>query len=171
MLKTPRLNLRPFREEDLDLLFSLHANPEVAKTTIDGVQSREKVKAHLDGFISHQQKLGYSQWAVFENESGKFVGRAGLTTRSLNKEIGEKTEIRFALLPEFWGKGYASELTNSLIKFAFDDLKLKILAAANGPSNEKSHRVLEKSGFRFIKKAKPEGYDNAEEIRYYELTK
>lgn len=171
MLRTERLNLRPFLAEDLPLLFRLHANEEVAKTTIDGVQSLETVKKHLDSFINHQEKFGYSQWAVFENDSGKFIGRAGLTTRALNKEVGENTEIRFALLPEFWGQGYASHLTKELIKFSFEKLQLEILIAANGPTNEKSARVLLKNGFRYIKNIVPEGYGTKDEIRYYQITK
>ncbi len=166
-MNTPRLYLRPFVSEDLNLLFQLHANPEVAKTTIDGVQTIEMVKSHLDGFILHQEKFGYSQWAVFEVETNKFIGRAGLTTRSLNQEIGEKTEIRFALLPEFWGLGYASELTKSLVDFAFKNLKLETLVASNGVTNEKSARVLIKNGFTYIKNIVPEGYGTSNEIRYY----
>lgn len=170
-MKTPRLYLRPFTQEDLDLLYQLHSNADVAKTTIDGVQSLEVVKKHLNDFITHQEKYGYSQWAVFEIESGKFVGRAGLTTRSLNQEIGEKTEIRFAFLPEFWGLRYASEVTKSLIKFAFNELKLTSLAASNGITNEKSARVLIKSGFEYVKNIVPEGYGTNNEIRYYILIK
>lgn len=168
---TNRLHLCPFTKDDLHLLYDLHASPEVAKTTIDGVQSLETVRKHLENFITHQEKFGYSQWAVFEKESDKFVGRAGLTKRVLNDEIGEHVEVRFAFLPEFWGKGYASEITKSLIKFAFEKLKVQILAAANGPTNQKSDRVLTKNGFKFIKNAKPQGYDNAEEIRFYLITK
>jgi ribosomal-protein-alanine N-acetyltransferase len=170
MLTTNRLNLRPFTEKDLDLLFSLHANPEVAKTTIDGIQSREQVQKQLDNFIAHNQKFGFSQWAVFEKESGKFIGRGGLTTRTLSDEVGEKTEVRFAFLPEFWGKGYASEVTQALLKFAFEELKFEIIAASNGLTNEKSFRVLTKNGFRFIKNLVPQGYGNSEEIRYFLIT-
>ncbi len=171
MLKTNRLNLRPFTFEDLNLLYQLHANPEVAKTTIDGIQSLETVKKHLESFISHQEKFGHSQWVVFENDGGKFIGRGGLTTKSLNKEVGEQTEVRFAFLPEFWGKGYASEITEALVKFAFENLKLEILVAANGLTNEKSARVLIKNGFKYIKDIVPEGYGTNDKIRYYAITK
>lgn len=158
MLHTKRLNIRPFTIADFENLYLLHSNYEVAKTTIDGVQSAETVKKHLENFIAHQEKFGYSQFAIFENDSKKFIGRGGLTNRILNDEIGEQTEVRFALLPEFWGKGYACEITQELIRFAFEDLKLEVLAAANGPTNEKSHRVLLKNGFSFIKNAIPKGY-------------
>lgn len=167
MLKTSRLNLRPFVLEDLNLLHQLHANPEVAKTTIDGVQSLEQIKKHLENFIAHQEKFGYSQWAVFENESKKFVGRAGLTTRILNQEIGELTEIRFAFLPEFWGKGYASEVTHELIRYGFENLKLEKMSASSNTKNEKSFHILTKYGFKFVKNILPEGYGVVDEIRFY----
>lgn len=171
MLKTKRLNLRPFRAEDLSLLFSLHANEEVAKTTIDGVQTLQQVQKNLSSFITHQEKFGYSQWAVFEDETNKFIGRAGLTTRALNKEIGEQTEIRFAFLPEFWGKGYASEIALALVSYGFKNLKLKTLAASTGLTNQKSDRILTKCGFKFVDKIIPEGYGTSNLIRYYTLNK
>ena len=57
MLETNRLILRPFSVEDLSLLHSLHANEEVAKSTIDGVQNIKTVEKHLKNFISHQESL------------------------------------------------------------------------------------------------------------------
>ncbi len=166
MLETNRLKLRPFVQSDLDFLCQLHLNPEVAKTTIDGIQTIEIVQKHLHDFIAHQEKFGYSQWAVFEKKSKEFVGRAGLTKRALTQEIGEQAEIRFALLPEFWGQGYASELTQALIKFAFEELDLQILAASYGVKNAKSARILTKNGFKFIKNIVPEGYGAKDEISY-----
>ena len=167
MLKTNRLNLRPFTHEDLNLLHQLHANPEVAKTTIDGIQSLEQVKKHLENFIAHQEKHGFSQFVVFENESKKFVGRAGLTKRALNQEVGEYAEIRFAFLPEFWGLGYASEITENLVEFATKNLQLKTISASHGMTNDKSARVLTKNGFRFIKNIVPDGFGTADEIKFY----
>ena len=171
MLSTKRLNLRLFTLQDLDFLHQLHANPEVAKTTIDGVQSLETVKKHLDNFISHQEKFGFSQMAVFEKESQKFVGRAGFTKRALNKEIGEYVEVRFALLPEFWNQGYASEITQSLIKFAFENLNLEIISAAHGASNDKSARVLTKNGFQYIKTIFLDGGGVDSATKFYLLKK
>lgn len=171
MLETNRLSLRPFSVDDLSLLHNLHSNEEVARSTIDGVQNIKTVEKHLKNFISHQEKFGYSQWAVFEKISGKFIGRAGLTTRTLSKEIGEKTEIRFAFLPDAWGLGYASEITKELVNFSFEKLGLEILVASNGPTNEKSARVLTKNGLQYIKHIVPEGYGRMEAIRYYKITK
>lgn len=167
MLTTKRLHIRPFNHRDLTHLFELHANPEVAKTTIDGIQSLETVKKHLEDFIIHQDKYSYSQFAIFENDGGKFIGRAGITCRALNEEIGELPEIRFAFLPQFWGQGYAFEVTAELVRFAFKDLKLKTLSATHGMTNQKSARILTKNGFKFINNIKPKGHPTTDEIRFY----
>ncbi len=73
------------------------------------------------------------------------------------------------MMPEFWGRGYASELTAELIKFAFDDLKMQNIIAANSPDNKQSHRVLVKNGFRYLRNIVPEGYERRAEVRVYEL--
>jgi ribosomal-protein-alanine N-acetyltransferase len=169
IFKTDRFYLRTFTIADLNFLYTLHSNPEIGKNTIDGVQSLEDVKKQLDLFIAHQEKCGFTQWIVFEKKTNKFAGRAGLVNRSLNEEIGQQTEIRFAFMPELWGKGVASEVTASLVEFAKTKLKLKKLIAANGLTNEKSARVLTKNGFKYVKNIIVEGYENANEVRYFEL--
>ena len=170
-LELENLYLRPFKEEDLQHLYTLHSNKEVAKSTIDGVQDFEAVQKDLQQFISHQAKFGYSQWAVFKKPTDEFVGRAGLVTRTLSEEIGEKTEVRFAFLPQFWGLGFASRITAELIRFSFEDLQMQEIIAANGVLNEKSARVLTKSGFRYVKNILPKGYGTDDEIRYYVISR
>ena len=167
--QTSRFYLRPFTTEDLDFLYQLHSNPEVGKSTIDGVQNLETVQKHLDNFITNQERNGFSQWAVFENNTNKFVGRAGLIKRALNQEIGEQVEIRFAFMSEFWGQGIASEVTLALVLFAKEKLKLKKIIAANGFTNEKSAQILIKHGFKHLKNIIPEGYKTTDAIRYWEL--
>jgi RimJ/RimL family protein N-acetyltransferase len=169
IIETTRFYLREFTESDLNLLYSLHANPEVAKTTIDGIQSIEVVKKHLENFILHQGKYSFSQWAVFENKTNKFAGRAGLIKRKLNQEVGEQIEIRFAFLPEFWGQSLASDVGFEIIKFAKEKLKPNKIVAGNSLENEKSARVLVKLGFHHIKNIAPEGYGKSDVIRYWEL--
>lgn len=169
IITSERLYARPFTGNDLGNLFALHSNPDVARTTIDGIQDRETARKHLHNFLEHQEKYGYSQWAIFNTESNAFTGRGGLTTRVLNADVGLGTEIRFAFMPEFWGKGYASEFAFAVKDYARDILKLSKIVASSSPKNDKSNRVLEKVGFKFIKNILPQGYDISDEITYNEL--
>lgn len=169
IFKTDRTYAKAFEENDLDNLYALHTNPMVASTTIDGIQTLEKIRFHLQSFIEHQNKYGFSQWAIYENETNNFMGRAGFTKRKLSDGTQEEVEIRFAILPDFWNKGYASELTKSLVEYAAQELGLAKLAAGNNPDNIKSIKILSKFGFEFIKKIQPKGYGRVDDIDYREL--
>lgn len=164
---SPRLEIYSFVQNDLEDLYKLHSDPEVAKSTIDGVQDLKTVQEHLNSFIAHQDKYGFSQWAIRLKDTKEFIGRSGLTIRELDSDLGEKPEIRFALLPKFWGQGYASEITDAIVKYAFNILHLKQVAAAHGRLNQKSERILIKAGFQFMKFILPGEYALKEPIKYY----
>ena len=51
ILETPRLILRPFREEDIDHLAELTANPDFMRFTL-GPYTREQTQGVLDKFLS-----------------------------------------------------------------------------------------------------------------------
>jgi ribosomal-protein-alanine N-acetyltransferase len=169
ILETQRLYMKAFEIEDLDKLFSLHGNEEVGSTTIDGVQDMDVVREHLESFIEHQVRHGFSQWAVYLKDGDEFLGRAGLTKRALCDGMDEEVEIRFAILPGFWGVGFASELTECLIGYGRDVLGLDKIVASNGSGNVKSIAVLNKFGFKFVKKVRPEGYGVVVDVDYREL--
>ena len=55
-------------------------------------------------------------------------------------------EIGFLLKPSAWGKGYATEACKRLLKFAFEETRLKEIVAVTDPENAASRNVLKKSG-------------------------
>ena len=52
------------------------------------------------------------------------------------------------MLKKEWGKGYATEMTEALLDYSFDVLKVHRVNALCNPKNEKSWKVLEKCGLR-----------------------
>lgn len=84
--------------------------------------------------------------AVTENESGKFIG----LSKIVPFENG-MTEIGYALLPEFWGKGYASEITSCLVDYARELGTIQELIGLVDPDNQPSIRILTKNGFVFYR--------------------
>ena len=63
----------------------------------------------------------------------------------------DEIEISYALMPEYWGQGLATEMTSSLIKIAFENYNISELISINQPTNEASRHVMEKCGFKFEK--------------------
>ena len=58
-------------------------------------------------------------------------------------------DIGFALLPEFWGRGYAHEAASAVLEHARRDFGLERILAIATPHNDSSIRLLEKMGMTF----------------------
>lgn len=63
---------------------------------------------------------------------------------------GGPVDLGWYLGSAYWGRGYASEATELLLRFAFDVLGVGEVTAMAHPDNVASIRVLEKSGMRQV---------------------
>jgi ribosomal-protein-alanine N-acetyltransferase len=61
----------------------------------------------------------------------------------------DEVEIAWAVAPERWGQGYATELGAAAVRVAFADLGLASVVAYTTPGNRASLRVMEKLGFEY----------------------
>lgn len=152
-LETKRLIIKVPIAEDFDQLVALQTDPEVMQYIGRGIRSHEEVQIGLEKAIQHYAKHGFSLGCVVEKNTGLFIGRAGLIYLAFD-DTQPEVEVAYALTKNNWGKGYASELTRVLIKYAFEKLSLPHLIAIVHPANEKSRRVLERAGMYYQGKRK-----------------
>lgn len=164
-LETKRLIIKTPTPKDFDLLYALQSDPKVMRYIGQGIRSKEEVRISLDKAIQHYAKHGFSLGCVFEKSTELFVGRAGLIFLAFDDGQPD-IEIAYALTKSSWGKGYASELTRTLIQYGFKKLSLQNLVAVIHPANEKSRRVLEKVGMHYQGKIKY----HRESLSCYEIT-
>ncbi len=148
-LETNRLIMRPFEETDAEGLFLLDSNPEVMKY-VGGVVSTEiEQSRQMIEFIQNQYKEnGVGRLAIIEKSSNTLIGWSGL--KYLTKEInGMKNvyELGYRFLPEYWGKGYATETAIAALNYAFNEIKTDVVYAMAVTENTGSNRVLQKLGF------------------------
>ena len=80
--------------------------------------------------------------AVYEKGTGNFVGTNGFRVY----EKGAKVEVGFLFLPEYQGKGYATESLGGVLEYA-RTLGFESAVAHVTEGNSASCRVLEKCGF------------------------
>ena len=59
-----------------------------------------------------------------------------------------RAEIGYTLEPNYWGKGYMTEVMCRLFSFGFNDFNLHSFEANINPQNEKSKGILLKLGFQ-----------------------
>lgn len=142
-LASERLQLRRFTPGDGALLRRLNSDPEVMRY-LGGVERAEDTQAMLDGRILsyYEEHPGLGVWATLERSSGEFIG-----FHLLNHIRGETLiQVGYRLLPSFWGRGYATEMSVALLRYGYAELGLPSLCAITHPDNLGSQRVLLKSG-------------------------
>jgi ribosomal-protein-alanine N-acetyltransferase len=142
-LETPRLRLRLFTHDDLQIMFELNSDPEVIKYADSPVRDMEEVRQRLEqGPLFDYEKYGYGRFAVELKETGKVIGFCGI---KYLPEI-DLPEVGYRYLKEYWGRGIGTEAAKACVEFAREDLKIKKLVALIVPENIASIKVAEKLG-------------------------
>lgn len=135
-------------ESNFKELLLMLQNPK-AMETLGGIRSIEQVKANLKWNLKQWDDNGFGLWIFYDKSTNELIGRGGLR-RVVISDV-EEIELGFALLPEFWQQGYATEIAQACIKIAFEKIKLDNIVSFTLTSNLKSQRVMEKSGFTLEK--------------------
>ena len=170
VLKTERLTLRPWREDDLNDFY------EYAR--VDGVgqmagwtphRSLDDSREILDMFIREKKTF------ALEHE-GKVIGSLGIETYDerrypeLNLDQKRGREIGYVLSKDYWGRGLMPEAVRAAIRWLFDDVGLDFVIVGHFTRNDRSRRVIEKCGFEYVKTIPYDTQDGrTEESREYIL--
>ncbi len=144
-LQTARLLLTRPQPVDLDEYLAMQRDPRVM-ATLGGVKSEEHSTQAFQRHLAHWAEHGFGWWIVRDPATGKFIGRGGL--RNVTVEGPDKIEVGYGFIPEFWGRGLATELARESVRVGFDVLNAPALISFTLPTNVASRRVMEKVGFR-----------------------
>jgi RimJ/RimL family protein N-acetyltransferase len=159
ILKTSRLYLRAFNENDAINLFKLNNNPKVIKYT--GNKAFKSVD-EAGGFIKNYtdyQNIGYGRWAFCLKSTNEFIGWCGLKLNTQTNEV----DLGFRFFENHWGNGYATEAAKACVLYGFSNLKLNEIIGRAYVENKASIAVLEKCAFIFNKFFE---YDNCSAVLY-----
>lgn len=140
------VGVRPRAEHGPDVV-ALWRHPRVIPTlwpTSDGPTEAEVLAMH-DRAIEHWRRHGFGTWILRDRETDAMVGRGGLQHTHVAGR--DEVEAAWAIVPERWGQGLATELARKSADVAFTVLGLKEVVAFTLPHNAASRRVMEKTGF------------------------
>ncbi len=144
-MKTNRLRLRRPNSSDEDFFFQLENDLEVFRFLPPGRPfDRNKVRLHLQQYIDKKglyRPFGF--WVAERKDDKERVGYGLLLNFG-----GDEYRLGYVISKKFWGLGYATEISERLISFGFEN-KLKRIHAVTSPENSASQKVLKKLGFSF----------------------
>jgi RimJ/RimL family protein N-acetyltransferase len=147
-IETERVTGRRVQPDDLGLLYRMYTNEEVMYT-LGGVRTFAQSKEYVDKMLAQWEKDGFGVYMFFDKATGDFVGRCGIRKNIV--EGKEETELLYGLMPNYWNKGYATEIAKKLVDLAFEQLQIKDLVCFTTTTNKASQKVMEKAGFKFEK--------------------
>jgi ribosomal-protein-alanine N-acetyltransferase len=101
-------------------------------------------KLLIERAILRQHKI--QNWPIFLLDTNEFIGSCGLQPYKPKEKV---YELGCHIQPDYWGKGYASEATQTVMDYAFDNLEATALFAGHHPEHEAFEKVLKKLGFKY----------------------
>ena len=170
VLETQRLRLRQLRIIDAPFILRLLNEPSFIQNIGDkGVRTLEAAGSYiLDGPVANYRKLGFGQYLIElqEGSSEKIpIGMCGL----LKRDTLEDVDVGYALLPEFWSRGYAREAVLGVLAYANQTLGLRRVVAITNANNGSSIGLLKKLGFQFEKTVRIAEADNEVQLYAFEF--
>lgn len=147
-IRTARLLLRPFEDDDLDALHAMQGSEEMTRYLPYAARSREEVTAVLPRLQALTAIDGVSEGLRLAGvlaDGGAVVGDYSLWRRSVEHATGE---IGYVTHPDHAGHGYATEAAGELLRLGFEELGLHRIVASADARNAASIRVMERLGMR-----------------------
>ncbi|SFA85351.1 MULTISPECIES: GNAT family N-acetyltransferase [unclassified Bacillus (in: firmicutes)] len=142
MIESIRCKFLNVQNNDFEDVKKLYMNPRVREFL--GGTVTEKV--FLDGFKDMlENKSRMYHWCVRLKETNAFIGLVSLNEH----HDGDRMEISYQILPDYWGQGLATELVKRLIRYTGEELKWRELIAETQAANRASCQVLLNAGMKF----------------------
>ena len=157
-LYTERLHLRPFRPSDVDLDIEMATDPDVMKY-FNGVVTEQEIVEESRNFVRRCGGGCIGVWTVVDRMTHEKLGEVYLTPLPIDAEDTEweliqgegipdaEIEIGYLFKHSVWGKGIATEASQRLLQFAFEETPLCEVVAVTQVGNVASDKVLIKCGF------------------------
>lgn len=137
VLKTPRLTLRKFRNEDVEAVYKYGQQVQTLKYLVwQGVASKEEALECIEGYYLSRPGI----YAIALKESDLCIGAIDLRF----DEDNNKASFGYLLDEDYWNLGYMSEVLLRVLEHCFDDLKLNRVESTHYKNNPASGKVMAK---------------------------
>jgi RimJ/RimL family protein N-acetyltransferase len=155
VIETERLRLRAHQSDDFADCVAMWSDPAVVRYTIGDPSPPQRTWIRILAYLGHWALLGYGYWAVEEKTSGRYIGELGFADfkRDIVPSIDGMPELGWALVPQFHGKGYATEALSAAVAWGDSHFSQRRTVCIIHRDNHRSFRVAEKLGYKAIASA------------------
>lgn len=151
---SPHLAFERLTEAHYDDLLRMHADP-VQMSYLGGVRDAEATTAYLSRNLKHWAEFDFGLWMLRDRVDGRMAGRGMLRRIELTGQVD--VEVGYSLYPEYWGRGWGTEIASTCLEQGQNQLGLTTMIAITEAGNMVSRRLLEKLGFAFERELEMNG--------------
>jgi [ribosomal protein S5]-alanine N-acetyltransferase len=149
-LTTQRCVLRPITTDDAEHLHELWSSPGVRRFLWDDeIISLARTRAAIDQSKRMFEEQAFGLWGAWSSDSQNLIGFSGLWPFRDPPDL----ELLYGVTERLWGRGYAAEVAQAVMTYCFDSLHMPVVRASTDLANTASVRVLEKLGFRSVRRS------------------
>ncbi|RLL48335.1 N-acetyltransferase [Oceanobacillus piezotolerans] len=141
MFESTRCSINTLQNSDYAEVKSLYVNSEVRKY-LGGIRHDDEMEAVFSEMLYADEDSFY--WIVREKHTGDFIGLVSIDPH----HDGICHEISYQLLPNWWGKGYATEVVQFIIHYVLYELNHFKVVAETQTANIYSCKLLERVGMK-----------------------
>ncbi|MEU1167354.1 GNAT family N-acetyltransferase [Streptomyces sp. NPDC090075] len=146
-IRTPRLLLRRWYDDDLAPMADINADPRVMRWVDDGsVRDLEDTATAIEEWEEEWDEEGFGLFAVELLGSGELAGFTGLSVPGFLPEVMPAVAVSWRFGSQFWGQGYASEAAHATLEFALQDRGLDRVISISRVGDSASENVIRKLG-------------------------
>jgi [ribosomal protein S5]-alanine N-acetyltransferase len=160
-LTTERLSLSPAIESDAEFLHQLLTEVQVRRYLCDDEifpwqRVQEMVEESMAAFRDRRYGLWMAKWG------DRTIGFTGFWKFPHPPEI----QLIYALAPEFWGQGFATEMAEAMVEYGFQVYGFESIDTYIDLPNQASIAVAERLGMTLVAQTAIEG---REQVLYQRL--
>lgn len=150
ILETGRLKVREGTVEDVEAYYEIYSDPSITLYMENLYEDKEVEREYMKAYIERIYGFyGYGLWSVVLKDTGRVIGRAGLSVR----QGYELPELGFVIDAGFQRKGYGFEVCSAILAYAKEELAFEKVQALVDRDNLISKGLLGKLGFVFDSEA------------------
>jgi len=140
---TPSLALTEVRPSDVAALVTYLQEQEIYANTL--AIPHPYTQEDAEDWIARCQAQAQLLTFALRNREGEVIGGAGF--QDFEVGVDHRAELGYWLARPYWGQGLMPLVVQTLCQFGFQELSLAKITALVFATNQRSARVLEKSGF------------------------
>ncbi len=149
-LTTPRCVLHPITLDDAEQLHELWSSPGVRRFLWDDeIIPLARTRAAIEQSQRMFEEQAFGLWGAWSSASPSLIGFGGLWPFRDPPDL----ELLYGVTERLWRQGYAAEVAQAVMMYCFDSLHMPVVRASTDAANTASVRVLEKLGFRSVRRS------------------